>query len=51
MVTQRCVRFRSSTFLHGLTLLYLAEPLFFMHHAVSDRKYVSSHRVGAKTVL
>jgi hypothetical protein len=37
MVTKRCVRFRSTTFLHALTLLYLAEPLFFMHHAVSDR--------------
>jgi hypothetical protein len=40
MGTERCVRIRL-TILHALTLVHLTDPLFWMHHAVSDCLYVT----------
>jgi hypothetical protein len=35
MGTERCVQIHSTPFNYALTLVYLADPLFWMHHAVS----------------
>jgi hypothetical protein len=43
MVPERCVRIHSTLSL-ALKLKYLTEPLFFMHHAVSDRLHLNEQR-------
>jgi hypothetical protein len=42
-----------STFSHALTLVHPTEPLFWMHHGVSDRLISCTlmNRVGAEVVL
>jgi hypothetical protein len=48
MVPERCVRIQSNLFLFlalALTLKHVTEPLFFMHHAVSDRLHLNEQRV------
>ena len=43
MVPEWCVRIQSNLSL-ALTLKHLTEPLFFMHHAVSDRMRLYEQR-------
>lgn len=33
--------YTQQSFLHALTLVHLTDPLFWMHHAVSDFLYVT----------